>query len=225
MRGGVSWHSLQAHGSIDQLLDPVIPVVHLLQFRTDLQSFLQGDMQGHGRHQFCHHVSFRIAEIQSTTHIPDSASGSHSTKSSNLGNAIFTIFSGYVVNNFPSALLAEVSIKVGHAHPFRIQKALKNQGVLHGIHFCNMHTVRHNGCRAGSSARSYRNAHFLGIANKVPNNEVIVHIPHTAYDINLIFQAIHIFLRRITISLLKAFITELSEILLIGITFRHRERR
>ena len=40
-------------------------------------------------------------------------------------------------------------------------------------------------------------AGFLGIADKIPNDEIVVHIAHLADDANLILQSLGIFCRRI----------------------------
>ena len=145
MGGGISGHSLQAHGGINQQLDPLVAVVHFLQLRANLQRFLQRNMQRHGRHQLCNHIGFCIAEIHSPTHITDRTTGSHRTEGGNLGNVVLAVLAHDIVDNFAPTLLAEVSIEVGHADTLRIQESLENQRVFHGVHFRDVHTVCHNG--------------------------------------------------------------------------------
>ena len=138
---------------------------------------------------------------------------------------ILAVFAHNILNDFTTALLTEVRIKVRHADSLRVQESLENQRILHGIHFGNMHTICHNGRCTGSTAGSNRNTGFLGISNKIPNDEVVVYIPHTADNINFILQPLQIRCRRIGIALLKAFVAQLTEIFLIVIAFGHRERR
>ena len=180
-------------------------------------------MEG-GGHQLGHHIGFSIRKVQRTANIPDSATGCHCAKSSDLRHSIRTILTHHIVNDFATAFLAEVRIEVGHTDTLGVQESLENQCVLHGIYFRNVHTVRHNGSRAGATARSNGNAGFLGIADKVPNDEVVVHIPHSTDNADLILQPLHIVGRRIGIAFPEAIHTQLAEIFFIGVALRYRER-
>ena len=136
-----------------------------------------------------------------------------------------TIFAHDILNDLATALLAEVRIEVGHTDTLGVQESLKDQRVLHGVDFRNVHTIGHNRSRTGATAGTHRNSGFLGIADKVPDNEIVVHIAHTADDADLIFKSLHIAFRCLRITLPEAVHTELAEIFFIGIAFRHRERR
>ena len=181
-------------------------------------------MQGHCGNQLCHHIRLRVAEIQRTAHITNCATGCHSTEGSDLRHMVGTVLLHNILNDLTTALLAEVRIEVGHADTLGVEEALKNQRVFHGIHFRDMHTVCHNGSRTGATARAHRNPLFFCVANKIPDNEIVIYISHPADNANLIFQPIHIFRRCVGITLPEAIHTELAEILFIGITFGHRER-
>ena len=224
MGGGISRHTFQTHGRVDQLPDPGISVVHFLQLWGNLQRFLQGDMQ-RGGYQLGNDIRFCIGEIQRAAHVTDCAPRSHRTEGSDLRHMIRAVLTHDVLNDFSSALLAEVRIEVGHADPLGIQKTLEDQRVFHGIYFRNVHTVSSNGSSAGTTARPYRDSRFLGVADKIPYDQVVIDIPHAADDINFIVQPIQIGLGRIAVAFPEALHTELSEVFFVGIPLGHREGR
>ena len=180
-------------------------------------------MQRHGRHQLCHHIGFGIAEIQSPAHIPDGTPGSHGAKSGNLCHMISTVLFHNIFNDFSPALLTEIRIKVGHTDTLWIQKALKDQRVFHGIYFRNMHTIGNDGSRTRASAGANRNSGFFGIADKIPDDEIVIHISHPTDDTDLIFQPFLILRRCIRITFPEAIRAELAEICFVGIALRHRK--
>ena len=176
-------------------------------------------------HQLCHHIGLCVGKVQSPSHIADRSASRHGAKGGNLRHVVSAVFTHHIVDNLAAALLAEVCIKVGHTHPFRVQKALKNQRVFHRVHFRDVHTVCHNGGGAGATSRSDGDPVFFGVANKIPYDEVIVHIAHTANNTDLILKALPIALRGIRVALRKAICAELPKIRLIGISLGYREGR
>ena len=223
MGGSISGHSLQTHGRVDELFDPLIAIVHFFQLRADFQCFFQSNVQS-GGHQLRNNIRFGIAEVQCTTHVTDGTTGSHGTEGSDLGHMVGTIFPHNILDHFTTALLTEIRIEVGHGHTFGVQESLENQRILHGVHFRNVHTICHNGSGAGTSARSNRDSLFLGVTDKVPDDQIIVDIAHAGNDANFVFQTVQIFFRWIFISLLEAVITDFPEIFFVGIALRHRKR-
>ena len=124
MGGGVPGHSLQAHCRIDQLFDPLVPLVKLLEAGGFPKGILQRHM-GTGRDQLCHHVRFGKGEIQCTAHVTDGAPGGHGTEGNDLGHPVRAVLSVDIVNDLAPALLAEIRIEIGHTHPLGVQEALK----------------------------------------------------------------------------------------------------
>ena len=88
-----------------------------------------------------------------------------------------------------------------------------------------MHTVGRDGACAGAAPRADRDALLLGVADEVPDDEVVVYITHAADDTDLVFQSVSIFPGLVGVALPEAVIAELSEIALVGVAFRHREGR
>ena len=173
--------------------------------------------------QLGHHIGFRIGKIQSTAHIPDGTLGSHGTEGSNLSHMVGAIFAHNVFNDLRAALLTEIRVEIRHTHPFRVQKPLENQGIFHGVHFGDVHTVGRDGARAGTTSGADRNPLLLGVADEVPDDEIIVYITHAADNADLIFQPVNIFLWLSRIPLPEAVIAKLPEVALVGVPFRHRE--
>ena len=123
--GGIPGHALQGPGGVDEVPDPVVPVIHLLQLGGGFQSLVQGDVGG-GRYQLGHHIRLPIGEVQRPAHIPDGAPGGHGTEGDNLGHMVGPILLHHVFNDFTPALLTKVGVKIRHAHPLRVQKPLEN---------------------------------------------------------------------------------------------------
>ena len=222
MGGCVAGHPLKASGSIDELFHPFIALVHLLQLRGHLQCVLQGDVR-RGGHQLRHRIGFRVAEVERTAHIPDGTTGSHRAKGDDLGNMVSAIFPRHIVNDLLPPFLTEIGIKIRHADPLRVQKPFKNQGILHGVNFCDMQAIRSDGGCAGATAGAHRDSLFLSIANEIPDNEIVVYITHPADDIDLIFQPVTIALGWVGITLPETVETQFPEVLLVGIPLRNRK--
>ena len=224
MGGRIPGHSLKASGGVNEGFHPRISIVHLLEPGADLQRFLQGDVGG-ARHQLCNDIRFRVGKVQRPAHVPDGAPGRHGAEGGNLGHMVGAILAHNVLDDLRAALLTEIRIKIRHTHPFRIQKPLENQGIFHGIHFGDVHTVGRDGTRAGATPRADGNPLLLGVADEVPDNEVVVYITHATDHADLIFQSVSIFLGRIWVALPKTLIAQLPEVALVGIPFRHWECR
>ena len=222
MGGRIPGHSLKASGGVNEGFHPRISIVHLLEPGADLQRFLQGDVGG-ARHQLGNDIRFRVGKVQRPAHVPDGAPGRHGAEGGNLGHMVGAILAHDVLDDLRAALLTEIRVEIRHTHPFRVQKPLENQGIFHGIHFGDVHTVGRDGARAGTAPRAHRNSLLLGVADKVPDNEIVVYITHAADDADLVFQPVGVFFWFIGIPLPEAVIAKLPEIALVGIPFRHRE--
>ena len=222
MGGGIPGHSLQTHCRVNEGFHPFISIVQFLQLGADLHGLLQGDV-GSARHQFRNHIGFGVGKIQRPAHVPDSAPGRHGAEGGNLGHMVGAVLAHDVLDDLRAALLTEIRIEIRHTHPFRVQKPLENQGVFHGVHFGDVHTVGRDGAGAGATARADWDSLLLGVADKVPDDEIVVYITHAADDADLVFQSVSIFLGFVGIPLPEPVIAKLPEIALVGIPWRHRE--
>ena len=126
MHGGVSWQSFQLFTHVDQIMNLLVFLIELPEFRIQFQRTTQSNIQLIGHH-LGDTVSEIIGHIQYTRHIPDHTFGCQSTKSNDLYHLILTVFTFYILDNLLSSLIAEVNINIGHGYTLRIQKTLKQQ--------------------------------------------------------------------------------------------------
>ena len=222
--GRVPGHSLQTHSRVDERFYPLVAVVHLLELGGNLHSLRQRQVERHGGHQLGHHIRLRVGEVQRPANVPDGAPGGHGAEGDDLGDVIRAVFLHDVFHDLAPTLRAEIRIKIRHTHPFRVEKPLENEVILHGVDFRDVHTVCHNGSRTGTASRPHGNAVDLGVVDKVPDDEIVVYITHTADDADLIFQPLPVCFGRVRIPLGKALSAQLTEIFLVRIALRHRVR-
>ena len=217
----VPGHSLQAHGCVDERFHPLVAVVHFLELVGNLHGLRQRQVQRHGGYQLGHHIRLRVGEVQRPANVPDGAPGGHGTEGDNLGNMIRTVFLHDVFHDLTPTFRAEIRIEIRHTHPFRVEEPLENEVILHGVDFRDVHTICHNGSRAGAAPRTHGNAVDLGIVNEVPDDEIVVYITHPTDNADLIFQPLPVCFGRVWIPLCKALGAQLAEIFLVRIPLRH----
>ena len=187
--GGITGHTLQLPCGVDKQANTLVGIVHLLKLGRCGKGFIQSNMGCLGN-KLCHRIGFSIAEIQSSANITDRASCRHRTEGRNLGNMVRAVFAHNILDHFSSAFLAEVRIEVGHTDTFGVQKPLENEGVFHGINFRDVHTVCNNGSRAAATTGTNGDAVFLGVADEIPNDQIVVDIAHSANDADLVFKTV-----------------------------------
>ena len=124
---------------------------------------------------------------------------------------VLTIEAVDVVDDLTAAVDAEVHVDIGHGDALWIQEALKKQGILDWIDIGDVETVGHNTAGGTTAAGPDRDAVALGIADKVGNDEEVVHKAHLFYDSQLIVQ-LPVNLRPIRVAHGKALLAELSEV-------------
>src|SRR5690606_22135888 len=116
--------------------------------------------------------------------------------------------------------VAEDDINIGHADPFRVEKAFKDKIVLYRIHIGNPKTISHKASGRRSPSISDHYAFVPGIPDKIPNNEEIIHITHLAYDRQFILQPL-VMLIFITVAALITLIALQLEIFVVSIAIRY----
>ena len=210
--GGVAGHALQSLRRVDELLDPAVVLVHLLELGRDLEGFGQGDVQGHGGHQLGHHVGFGIGEVQRPPHVPDGTPGGHGAEGDNLRHVVVAILFAHVVHHLAPAGVAEVHVDIGHGDAFGVQEPLEVEAIFHGVEVCDVEGIGHHGACGAAAAGSHRNAHALGVADKVRDNEKIVGKAHFLNHFNFIFQLLAVLRVLAPVALLKALVAELLQV-------------
>ena len=223
MGGRLPGHPLHLSRHINQLPGLGVGVVPGFQLRGNLQRPLQGDSQLH-RHQLSDHIHRSVGHGHSPSHVPDSASGRHCAEGDDLGHVVCAVLPHHIVDDLLAALIAEVDVKVGHTDPLRVEKPLEQQVILDRVNTRNPDTVGGDASRPGASSRPYRNPYGFSVADKVVDNEIIVHIAHGFDGVQLIFQPLPdrgVGVR--TVIFFKTLIALVPEILKMILSVRHLE--
>src|SRR5262249_39066829 len=95
-----------------------------------------------------------------------------------------------VLDHATAILLTEIDVKVRHADTFRIQEALENQIVRHGIEIGDPETVSDDRARAGSPTRTHGNSVLLRPADEVLDDEEVTVEAHAIDDVEFELQTI-----------------------------------
>ena len=126
------------------------------------------------------------------------------------------IFVVHIIDHFLPAFVAEVHVKVRHAHTFRIQKPFEQEVVADGINVGDTHTIGSQTSGAASASGAYRDTLCFGVVDEIKYNQVIVGVAHTADYIDLVIQTLPNFRSGITaVTAGEAFIAQLFEVGLI----------
>ena len=189
MHRGMSWQAFQSLTHVNQMLYLRIRLIHLTQLRIDLQGTVNGNVQLIGNH-LCKRIHIRIGQIHHSSHITDDSLGSQGTEGNNLHHLFGTVFAADIINHLLSSFEAEVNINIRHGNTFRIQKSFKQQIIFNGINIGNLQAVGNDTSCRRTTSRTYHNTVLLGIVNKVPNDQEIIHIAHGPDNTKLIIQTL-----------------------------------
>ena len=220
--GRVPRHPLQGHCRVDQFPDLRLVVIHLPQHRGNLQRFAQSHTQVKGN-RLGHGVRLLVTHSQHPTDVPHNALGRHRTEGDDLAHMVRSVFPGDIVDNLLPPFVAEVHVDIRHAHPFRVQEALKQQLVLQRIQHRDAQRVGDDGAGAAAASRAYHDSVGFRIVNEVPHDQEIVHIAHMLDRGKFILQPLPglVPLLRVRIELLHAFRAQAAQHALRRLAFRH----
>ena len=118
--------SLKAECSVQQFLNLRDSGAHLFQLRFQLQCSTQSHFQI-VRNKFGNTVNFTICHIHGSANIADCSFGAHCSKGNNLADAVATVLIDHVLDDFATAILAEVDVNIRHGDTFRIEETLKQE--------------------------------------------------------------------------------------------------
>ena len=187
MGGSMPGHALQPLCHIQQLMHPGIRIIQLRKFLADFHCPGNGHIQLPGD-QLCHPIAQAIGQRHCPARVPDCRPGFHGIKSNDLCHPVTAVFFDHIVNDPLPALDAEINIKVRHADTLRIQEALKQQVVAHGINAGDANAVSAETAGTRASSRANRHPNLSGVADKIPHDQKIIHIAHLLDDTQLILH-------------------------------------
>ena len=202
------------------MADPGILLTGLPQLRAHGQRFVDGYIQFVGHH-LGDGIHLGVGHIQHPPHIPDHAPGRQRTEGDDLHHPILAVLAHYIVDNLLAALKAEIHVNIRHGHPLRVQEALKEQAVAHGIQLGDSQSVGHQAAGGAAPARPHHNIVVSGVFDEIPHNQEIIHIPHGLNGPQLIVQPLPQLLCHRMIPLLQPFMAELIQILPGSIALGH----
>ncbi|MNI70582.1 hypothetical protein D3C73_1264040 [compost metagenome] len=102
----------------------------------------------------------------------------------------FSILVRNIINDFIPTFITEVNIDIGHGDPFRIQKPLEEQVVLHRINIRNFQRVGHDTACGRTPTRPGHNVLTVSISDKVPYDKEIIRESHAINHPKLILQSL-----------------------------------
>ncbi len=214
MHGGVSGKPLQPFAHVNEPVHLFILPVQLAKLRIFFQRQINGNIQL-SRYHLGNGIHKSIGKIHHTSHVTDHTLCRQRTERNNLHHLVRAVFAAHIINDLLPAVKAEVNVDIRHGHPLRIQETFKQQTVPYGIDVGNLQAVGHNAARRGPPPRSHRNPVAASIINKIPYNKEVIHIPHGAYNTQLIVKALSQGLPRVSrrqaavpVSLFQALVTQ-----------------
>ena len=211
MHACVPRKSLKALRHIDQAADLFIGLIERFQLRVHRERFIDRDAQLHGDH-LRDRIAQGIRQIHDAADIPDHAPGCQRTEGNDLGHPVPAVFPVYIINDFLSPLEAEVHVNIGHGYALGVQEPLKEQLIADRVELCDAKGIGDDASRRGSSSRADHDIIFPGVADVIPDDQEIIHIPHLLNDSQLIIQPLLKFRRDRIIPLRKSFPAELVQV-------------
>ena len=164
--GGVAGHALQGTGDIQQAADGFVPVIELTQGFGKGEGLVNGHVQS-GWDLLGNPVGVGIADIQHTADVADGHAGSHGAEGDNLGNVVIPIEAMDIVDNFTTAVDAEVNVDIRHGDTLGIQEPLEKEAVFDRVNIGDFQAVGHNAARCAASTGPDGNAAAFGIADEI----------------------------------------------------------
>ena len=205
---GVARHALERHGRIDEVFDARVLIVHFFEPRRHAQRLFERHMKRR-RNELCNHVCLRERKVERPANVADCASGRHGAEGHDLRDMVVSVFLPHIVDNFASSRVSEVHIDIGHRHALRVQKALEEEAILHGVDLCNVKRIRyHRACRAAAPGAD-RNARAFRKIHKVPHDQEVVRKAHLLDHVNFVVHLRPVLGMLVAVALLIALVAEL----------------
>ena len=165
-----------------------------------------------GRNELCNHVCLRERKVKRPADVPDRASGRHGAEGHDLRDMVVSVFLPHIVDNFASSRVSEVHIDIGHRHALRVQKALEEEAVFHGVDLCNVKRIRyHRACRAAAPGAD-RNARAFREIHEVPHDQEVVRKAHLLDHVNFVVHLRPVLGMLVAVALLIALVAELFQV-------------
>ena len=190
----IARHALNFQRRIDQLVHRFVFCTGTAQLRRLFQCVSERNVKI-ARDQLGHGVYRRIRHAHGAPHVAHGGTRRQCTERNDLGDMVFAVLFGHIVDHFAAALIAKVDVKIRHADTFGIQKALKDQAVLHRVQVGDLHAVRRKRPGAAAAPGADRNAFAFGKAHKIGHDQIIIRVAHLLDRFQFIAKAFLVRLR------------------------------
>ncbi|OQA30784.1 MAG: hypothetical protein BWY57_02651 [Betaproteobacteria bacterium ADurb.Bin341] len=189
----------------------------------------------HDRNELGNVIAQGIGQVKDTADIAHHRLRRHGAEGGDLAHRFSTVTLADIFDDTPTVVLTEIDVKVGHRHPLRVQKTLKQQGIGEWIKVGNAEAVGDQRTGAGTAPRPDRNAVVLGPVDEIGDDQEIPWKAHLDDGLALeieprfIFGALFLAQRRIGIQLgqpfFQTFFRQIDKILVKAHAVRCREIR
>ena len=187
VHGGMAGQTLQTLREVDQLPDFRIRLVGCPQFLAYGKRSVQRHTKLIGDH-LRDRVTAGIGKVQDPSHIPNHPLRLQRSEGNDLYDPVLSVLPDHIVDDLLPTLKGEVHVDIRHGHALRVQEALKDQLIPHGVDVGNAQTVGHDGSRRRTSARPHADAVGFRVIDVVPDDQEIVDIAHAVNNAELIIH-------------------------------------
>ena len=210
VRGRMPRHALDGAGRVDELVQPVVPVIHGAQRLRLLQRLVERgvDAAGDG---LGHSVHLGVGHVHDPADVAHCRARGHRAERDDLRHVVGAVFADDVVDHFPAPLHAEVHVDIRHAYALGVEKALEVEVILHGIDVRDAEAVGHDAAGSAAAPRPDGDVLGLGVADEIAHDEKVVHKAHAPDHVELIIQTLS-HLRPVAVAFFKAARAQLREI-------------
>ncbi len=186
MGAGVAVGPLQLHGDVDQLADVILAFVFAFQVGALLKRFGKRDVEHFGHHRGEAIDAFK-GNIQHAANVFDRRLGCHRPKGADLGDGCFAVFFADVLDDFLTAILAEVDVDIGRLRAVRVEEALEQQIIFERADMAQLQDIADDRPARGAT-RPGGDAPADGEADEIPSDEEIAGETHFADDREFVLQ-------------------------------------
>ena len=125
---GMAGHALQPPGDGEQLLDPLVLLLHLLEGRVLLERLGERHVERR-RDSLGDAVGVGVGDVHHARDVAHDGARLHRPEGDDLGDVLAAVLAGHVLDDFAAPPLAEIDVDVGQRHPLGIEEALEDQVV------------------------------------------------------------------------------------------------
>ena len=153
MDRGVARHALETPRDGEQLLDPLVLLLHLLERRVLVERLVERHVERR-RDRLGDAVGIRVRDVHHAGDVAHDGARLHRPERDDLRDVLAAVLARDVLDHFAAPPLAEVDVDVGQRHALGIQEALEDQVVLDRIDVGDPQAVGDEAARRRSAARA-----------------------------------------------------------------------